>query len=329
LGAAAGAVLAVSAAVPAVAQPRDKVTLLTNWVAQAEHGGYYQALATGIYEKAGLDVTIRMGGPQVNSSILLASGNVDFAIGSNGLTAFNYVASAVPMVAVAASFQRDPQCFMAHAGRFKSIADMKNGGIIEISGESRATYWPFFKAKFGLVDEQMRPFTFNLAPLVQDRNVVQQCYVTVSPFQARTAGMEPQVFMFSDHGWATYSAILMTSQKMVAEKPDLVKRMAEAHARGWYSYLYGDPAPANALIRRDNPDYPEALLSQSRDALKAEGIIDSGDALTMGIGAMTDARWKEFFDAVTQAGLHPPTLDYRKAYTLAFVGSKAGMELKK
>jgi NitT/TauT family transport system substrate-binding protein len=317
------AALCVAVGAAGAADPQ-KIRFGTNWVAQAEHGGYYQAKAAGIYEAAGLDVTIRPGGPSVNTAQLLAGGALDFAILSNSFAPLNMVRENIPMVAVAAFFQKDPQCFMAHKGVFAGIEGMKKA-TIEIAASARDTYWPFIRTKFGLKDEQIRPFHFTLAPLLADRNVVQQCYVTVSPYQGRDAGMEPEVFLFSDYGYTSYSAVLATSQKLIDGKPELVEAFVDASIKGWYAYLGDDPSAANAMILKDNPDYTAKNLADSRAGLKEYGIVDSGDTRTGGIGAMTDARWKEFFDAMVASGFYEPSVDYRKVYTLQFVNKQVGM----
>jgi len=293
-----------------------EVSLLTNWVAQAEHGGYYQALATGLYEEAGLDVTIRMGGPQVNTALILANGAVDFAILSNNFIGLNYVREEVPMVAVAAFFQRDPQCLMAHAGKYESIADMK-GAPIEISTDAMATWWPLLRQEAGLSDEQIRPYNFTLAPLLANEDLVQQCYVTVSPYQFEDAGGDPDVFMFDEVGYAGYSGLLFTSLEMVEERPDVVRAMVDATIEGWRDYLYGDPSPANALILEDNPDYTPKKLEDSRAALIAEGIVDDGSGAL--VGSMTEARWQAFFDSMVETGLYDADLAWRDAFTTRFL----------
>ncbi|MGE0255450.1 MAG: ABC transporter substrate-binding protein [Alphaproteobacteria bacterium] len=319
--AAAGALVAASATFAAAA---DKITFGTNWVAQAEHGGYYQAVVGGLYAAAGIDVTIRPGGPRIDNAQLLAGGALDFAIVSNSMNSLNFVEAKVPMVAVGAFFQKDPQCFMAHKGAYKSIADMK-GAKVEISAGSRATYWPFLVKTFGLSDDQIRPYNFQIAPLVADKTLVQQGYITVSGYQAAAADIDADLFHFFDYGWSSYSAIMTTSQKLVDENPDLVKRFMDATIKGWYAYLHGDPSKADAMILQHNPDYTQKKLDESRAAMKQFGIVEAADTATMGIGAMTDARWKDFYDKMVASGLYKADLDYKKAYTLAFVNKKVGM----
>ena len=311
----------------ATAAAQDKITFATNWVAQAEHGGWYQALANSYYKDAGLDVTIRMGDPSVNTAQLLAGGAVDIAVGGNDLMLLNFVEGNITMVAIAATYQKDPQCFIAHPGRFDSIAAMTDAEI-QISADARATFWQFLKAEHGLSDNQVRPYNFDIRPFLVNQDVVQQCYATSSPHTARDGGIDPDVFMFSDYGWSSYSAILMAARQLVDDSPEIVQRFVDASAKGWYSYLYEDPAPGNALITAANPDMTQENIDRGLASLRDFGIVDSGEALDMGIGAMSDARWQSFFDVAIKAGLYASDLDFKQAYTLQFVNNKAGMDLK-
>ncbi len=311
------------------AQAQDQVTFGTNWKAQAEHGGFYQAVATGIYEKYGLEVTIRPGGPQVNHSQLLAAGKIDFNMGGNVFGAFNYVQNDVPMVTVAATFQKDPQILMAHPDQgFETLADLKGHPIL-ISQDARTTFWEWLKVEYGYTDDMIRPYTFNPAPFLADASAIQQGYLTSEPFAIeREGGFTPKVFLLADAGYDTYSTTIETSWRLVEEDPDLVQRFVDASIEGWYSYLYGDPTPANELIKADNPEMTDAQIDYSIRKLKEYGIVDSREAQEHGIGAMTDERWRDFFQFAADAGLYPADLDLSKAYTLQFVNQKTGMELK-
>jgi NitT/TauT family transport system substrate-binding protein len=312
------AVLALLAAVmPAHAV--DKVSFGTDWKAQAEHGGFYQAIAKGIYARHGLDVTLRQGGPQVNHAQLLAAGRLDFNMSSNSFIAMNYVAENIPMVAVAALFQKDPAVLIAHPNRgVREIADLK-GKPIMIGSDTRVGWWLFMKARFGFTDDQIRPYTFNVAPFLADPRAVQQGYLGSEPFTIEQAGVKPVVMLIADAGYASYAAMIETSRKLVRDNPDLVQRFVDASIEGWRDYLNGDPSPGNALIKKDNPEMTDALIAFGIAKMKEYGIVESGDAKTLGVGAMTDARWKEFFDVVASQGQYKKDLDWRKAYTLQFV----------
>jgi NitT/TauT family transport system substrate-binding protein len=319
--------VALGTALPARAE--DKVTFGTDWKAEAEHGGYYQAIATGIYKKHGIDVTLRQGGPQVNHAELLAAGRLDFNEAPNSFISLNFVNEKIPMVAVAAMFQKDPSVLIAHPGVGNDSLAALKGKPIMIGADTRVGWWLFLKAKFGYTDDQIRPYTFNVAPFLVDKYAIQQGYLTSEPFLIEQQGEKPLVFLIADAGYASYGSIIQTSRKMIEEKPDLVQRFVDASIEGWYSYLYGDPAPGNALIKKDNPEMTDAVLAYAIDHIKSAGIVDSGDAKKSGIGAMTDARWQDFFVVMAQQGLYPKTLDYRQAYTLAFVNKRVGMAVKK
>ncbi len=317
------AALALVLSIGSAAQAEDKLTLGTDWRAEPEHGGYYQALATGLYAKAGLDVTIRQGGPQVNHSQLLAAGKIDVVIASNSFIALNFVMQKVPVVAVAAMFQKDPTVLIAHAGQGNdSIAALK-GKKIMISPDTRIGFWRFLKSKFGFSDEQIMPYTFNLAPFLADPKAIQQGYVTSEPFQMERAGAAPVVMLLSDAGYDSYGSLIVMQRKMTDERPDIAQRFVDATIQGWISYLNGDPTPANALIKRDNPDMSDELLAYGRDKLKEYAIVEGGEARTRGLGVMNDARWKEFFGIMALDGLYPVAMNYKQAFTLRFVDKAA------
>jgi len=301
------------------------VSFGTDWKAEAEHGGYYQAIATGIYRGHGLEVTLRQGGPQVNHAQLLAAGRLDFNLAPNSFGPLNFVAENIPMVAVAAIFQKDPSVLIAHPGQGNDNLAALRGKPIMIGSDTRITSWMFLKNKYGYTDDQIRPYTFSVAPFLADPKAVQQGYLSSEPFTIESQGVKPVVLLLADSGYSSYGSLIQTSEKLAQEKPDLVQRFVDGSIEGWYSYLYGDPAPANELIKRDNPEMTDALLAYGIAKIKEYGIVVSGDAETLGIGAMTDARWRDFFNNMSNAGVFPRDLDFRKAYTLQFVNKKVGM----
>jgi NitT/TauT family transport system substrate-binding protein len=315
--------LAALSSLPAAAL--DEVTFGTNWKAQAEHGGHYQAVAAGIYEKHGLKVTIRQGGPSVNHGQLLAAGRIDFNMGDNCFTALNYVKENVPVVVVGTTFQKDPAVLMAHPGTGADrLADLK-GRPIFISPATRSGWWLWLKTAYGFTDDQIRPYTFNLAPFLADKRSAVQGFVTSEPYSAAKAGVQPVVHLLADNGYDSYNQTIETTARLIREKPDLVQRFVDASIEGWYAYLHGDPSAANALIKQDNPEMTDDLIAFGMKAMKEYGMIDSGDARTLGVGAMSDARWTRFFEFAVAAKVYEPTLDYRKAYTLQFVNKKVGL----
>jgi NitT/TauT family transport system substrate-binding protein len=321
-----GAVLwAWASLVASGATAADTVSFGTDWKAEAEHGGYYQAIATGIYRQYELEVNLRQGGPQVNHAQLLAAGRLDFNLAPNSFVPLNFAHENIPMVAVAAIFQKDPSVLIAHPGQGDDTLAALKGKPIMIGSDTRIGSWIFLKSKFGYSDDQIRPYTFSVAPFLADPKAVQQGYLSSEPFTIESQGVKPVVLLLADAGYSSYGSLIQTSDKLVRENPDLVQRFVDASIEGWYSYLYGDPAPANALIKRDNPEMTDALLAYGIAKIKEYGIVDSGDAKINGVGAMTEARWRDFFDTMANAGVYPKDLDFRKAFTLQFVNKKAGM----
>jgi NitT/TauT family transport system substrate-binding protein len=300
----------------------DKITYGTNWYAQAEHGGFYQAVATGIYKDYGLEVTIKMGGPQVNGTQLLMGGAVDFFMGY-GADAIKAIEAGIPKVTVAAIFQKDPQVLIAHPNTgVKTLADLK-GRPIFISAAANITFWPFLKSKYGFTDDQKRPYNFNPGPFLADKRSAQQGYVTSEPrIISKKGGFEPVVFLLADSGYNPYSTTIETKRELVEKKPDLVQRFVDASIKGWYSYLE-NPAPGNELIKKDNPEMTDDQLTYGLQKLKEYGIVISGDAQKRGIGAMTEERWKSFFDTMTKGGVFKSETKLQNAFTLQFVNKGA------
>jgi NitT/TauT family transport system substrate-binding protein len=320
------AILATGAA---QAQAPVKLTFQSNWRAQAEHGGYYQAVATGIYAKNGLDVTVKPGGPQINNPQLLVAGAIDFSMGSDSFNGLNFVKNGIPLVVVASIFQKDPRVLIAHPGQGNDSLAALKGKPILIASASRNNYWQFLRARYGYTDDQIRPYTFNMAPFLADKATIQQGFLTSEPLKAQQAGIKPVVHLLADNGYVSYATTLETREQLVKEKPDVVQRFVNATIEGWYSYMYGDRSAANALIKKDNPEMNDDQLAYSHAKMLEYGIVDSGDALKLGVGAMTAARWREFADSMVKAGVYPADIDVAKAYTLQFVNKGHGMHLKK
>jgi NitT/TauT family transport system substrate-binding protein len=307
------------------AQTLDKVSYQTNWRAQAEHGGFYLAVANGIYKKHGIDADIRMGGPQQNPSQLLLGGRVDMIM-SNSFEAINYQRENLPFLCIGSIFQKDPQVIISHPGvGHDTLASLKGKPILVGAG-GRNSYWPFLKAKFGFTDEQARPYTFNMAPFLADKQLSQQGFLSSEPYAIMQAGVNPVVHLIADEGFENYNTTVNISRKMVDEKKDVVQRFMNATLEGWAEYMKGGPAieAANALIKKDNPDMTDDKLAYALKVMNERGIVRSGDALKLGIGAMTDERWKRFYDQMTQAGVFPAGLDYKRAYSLEFINKGIG-----
>jgi NitT/TauT family transport system substrate-binding protein len=325
----AGLLALVVATVPARAETLDKVSFGTNWVAEGEHGGFFQALADGTYKKYGLDVTIVPGGPNDNNRISLIAGKLDFYMAANTLMSFDAVANNVPVVTVAAIFQKDPQVFLSHPdSKVAKLEDLKPLTLF-VSKEGVASYFQWLKSEYGFSEAKVRPYTFNAQPFLANRQSAMQGYVTSEPFAVeKAAKFKPGVILLADYGFNTYSTLIETRRDLIDSKPDLVQRFVDASVIGWYNYLYGDNAPANAMIRKLNPEMTDELLAYSVAKMKEYGIVDSGDTLKDGIGAMSDARVASFYDKMVRAGVVRGNIDFRKAYTLRFANKGVGLDLR-
>ena len=297
------------------------IRIATDWRAEAEQGGIYEALADGEYARRGLAVKIIPGGPGVNVPELIGAGAVDFGIGSNSFIVMNLAAEKAPVRAVAAFMQKDPQVLIAHPGAgINSLADMKGHPIL-LADASITAFWVWLKAKYGFTDSQVHPYTFNSAPFLADSRLVEQGYLTSEPYTLETqAHVAPKVFLLADNGYPGYAGMILASDRLIGAKPKIVQAFVDATAAGWRDYLHGDPRPADRLILADNQEMTEDVLAQAREKMRRYGIVDSGDAAGGKFGAMSDARWREFFDMAAKAGVYPASLDWRRAYTLEFVG---------
>lgn len=299
------------------AQAQEKITYMTNWYAQAEHGGFYQAVATGIYKKYGLDVTIKMGGPQVNIMQMLGAGQTDCVMGSSDLQIMVARSNGLPVVTLAASFQKDPQVLIAHED-VKRFEDMK-GKTILIASSARQGYWLWLKSKYGLEDGQTKPYTFNIQPFVADKNTVQQGYLTSEPFAVQKAGVKANTFLFADHGWPSYATTISCMEETVKSRPKAMEAFVKGTMEGWKSFL-ADPAPAAALIKKDNPNMTDEQLAYSVGKLKEMGIITGGGAAKSGIGSMDEARIRlNYAFLVDNKLIDPAKVKMEDAYRLDFI----------
>ncbi|WP_024509360.1 ABC transporter substrate-binding protein [Bradyrhizobium sp. ARR65] len=319
---------------PASAQSKpdgqlDKVSFGTNWVAEAEHGGFFQAVADGTYKKYGLDVTIVPGGPNTNNRMLEIAGKIDFFMAANTLMSFDAVANNVPVVAVAAMFQKDPQVLLTHPEtKATKLEDLKPLTLF-VSKEGMTSYFQWLKSEYGFNEKNVRPYTFNPQPFIASAQSAMQGYVSSEPFAVeKAAGFKPTIFLLADYGFNSYSTLIETRRDMIETKPDLVQRFVDASIIGWYNYIYGDNSAGNALIKKLNPEMTDELLANSVSKMKEYGIVDSGDSLKSGVGAMTDERVTSFFQKMVKAGVVRPDLDYRKSYTLRFVNKGVGLDLR-
>ena len=307
------AALLMAAAHVAAAQAPERLVLSTDWFAEAEHGGFYQAIAEGIYRRHGLDVVVQMGGPQVNGLQLAAAGRIDIAMG-DALQVLAASEQHVPLVAIAATFQKNPTVIIAHPG-VSSLADLK-GKPVAVGAASNTTFWPWLKTRYGFNDAQKRPYGFSVQPFLADPKLSQQGFVTSEPYTIEKAGITPKVFLLADLGYPPYSEVLIVSRATLATRADALRRFIVASAEGWQSYL-ADPAPGNALIRKANPQMTDELLAYGYRKMKEYRLVDGGDAVQHGLLSMTDARWQASVAFIRDAGIAKPGVDYTQAWTTA------------
>jgi len=315
--------------IASTAWANDKVTFATNWLAQGGHGGFYQALADGTYEKYGLEVDIQMGGPQMNNRPMLPAGKVDFLMTGNLLLSMDSVRNEIPTIVVASYFEKDPQAIIAHKGQYSGWDDLSNAPEILVSKDGQFSFWKWMTAEHGFKDESLRPYGYNLAAFLNDEKMVQQAYGTAEPIYAAAAGADVETYLLADQGWSTYSTTIEARVDMVENNPNLVQRFIDASTVGWYNYLYGDNAAGNAAIISANPDQTLEKLTKEALQLKSLGIIDSGKQLEVGIGAIDMARVRAFYNLAVEAGiLEAGSVDVSKVATAQFVNKKVGMDLK-
>ncbi|MCG2628913.1 ABC transporter substrate-binding protein [Bradyrhizobium sp. WYCCWR 13023] len=325
----AGLLASVVSILPARSETLDKVTFGTNWVAEAEHGGFFQAVADGTYKKYGLDVSIVPGGPNENNRMLLVAGKIDFFMAANTLMSFDAVANNVPVVTIAAMFQKDPQVLLSQPdAKVAKLEDLKPLTLF-VSKEGMSSYFQWLKSEYGFSEKNVRPYNFNPQPFIANPKSAMQGYVTSEPFAVEKAGgFKPNVILLADAGFNTYSTLIETRRDIVEKKPDLVQRFVDASIVGWYNYIYGDNSAGNAMIKKLNPEMTDDLLAYSVAKMKEYGIVDSGDSVKGGIGAMSDERYTSFFNKMVKAGVVKGDLDFRKSYTLRFVNKGVGVELR-
>lgn len=324
---AAAAVIASVALSGTAMAENAKASFGTNWVAQAEHGGFYQSVADGTYAACGLDVTIVPGGPSVNNQAQMLAGKIDFYMGGE-LDAFFAVQQDLPFLNVAAMFQKDPPVILTHPGIAKTFDGLKKLKLFISDGGYTGFY--AWMMSIGFTAEQRAVYTFNSAPFIADQNSGMQGYVTSEPFSvAKEAGFKPDLWLLADNGYTSYSTTIQALKDTVGKKPEVVKCFVDGSVKGWYTYLYGDNKAANDLIKKDNPDMTDDSIAFSIETMKSAGIVDSGDTETLGIGAMTDEKMADFYAKMVKAGVIPDGIDIKKSYTLAFVNKKVGMDLKK
>ena len=321
---------AVSVAGLAAAQDLTPVSFATNWVAQAEHGGYYQAVADGTFEACGLDVTIEPGGPQVSGQrISMAAGRIDFFMGGNMLAPWDARKEGIPVKVVAAHFQKEPQVLLSHPGVVGSFEELAGLDEMIIGDAGYATYYQWLITDYGFAAEKRVPYTFNAAPFIANESSAQQGYITSEPFAIeREAGWSPDIWLLADYGFTSPSTTVETMEATIEERPEVVQCFVEGSSIGWANYLYGDNTAANDMIKADNPDMTDEQIAYSIEKLKEYGIVDSGIAMEEGIGAIDEEAIGAFYETMVGAGVIEEGLDWQAAYTTEFANTGVALETK-
>lgn len=295
--------------------PLRVITFGLPWYAKAEHGGFFQAKATGIYEKYGLKVNIKEGGPKINNLQLLVAGKHDITSGYP-IQAINGVHEGLPVTTVAAWFQKDPQVIITQS-EINSLDELK-GGTILVANYAENTYWPWLVEQYDFTDSMKRPYTGGIQRFMVGEVDAQQGYVTNEPYTISEKGKDFNVFLMADLGYPPYTQTFQVKPSLVENDPELVKDFVQATAEGYESY-FENPEPANELIQKVNPEMDQERIDYSIEKMKEYNILTSGAAGKNGIGWMTDERWKKTYDFMVRNDLVPADVDYKKAYTLEFL----------
>ena len=300
-----------------------EITFATDWKAQAEQGGFYQALAAGLYEKNGLKVKIIQGSANVNVPRLIASNSVEFGIGSNSFIPLNMVANKIPGKAVMAIFQKDPQIIMTHPDSdIRNLKDMRDLPIM-ISDASIGAFWLWLKSKYDFNDNQIRKKTFSLAPFLSNKSSIQQGYLTSEPFLVeREAGFTPRVFLLADYGYPSYGAMVLASSNVLKNNPEIVRAFVDASIEGWRQYIYDDPSLGNELIMLENNEMKEDILLQAIKKIRNYELVSNEISKGLDIGLMTDIKWESFFETMASNGVYEKNLKWRESFTLDFINKE-------
>ena len=313
------AALALSAG-PAVAQEKKltPVRFTLNWIPTPDHSGYYAAKIGGIYEKYGLDVEIRPGGPQVNVHQLLAAKQTDMIMGTT-MRAFNARHEGIPIVTVASWYQKDATTFMLHPdNKASNLADLKANQVM-IPNISKVNYWPWMKAKFGFSDDQLKPYDFAYRSWALNPNAISQGYITSDkPNMAGVGVPNGRSMLLADHGWNQYINTVDVLEEMIEKKPEVIRAFLRATAEGWRQYLK-DPTATNAELTRLNPDLSRETAAYGYEVITTYRLLGVASADEGKIGTISDARLKAFAEEMVKAGAIPASDAYEKSYTLKFM----------
>jgi NitT/TauT family transport system substrate-binding protein len=297
--------------------PRS-VTLALNWYPEAEHGGYYAALVHGYFKDAGLNVTIRPGGPGVPVIQDVATGRVEFGI-SNADQILVGRAREADVVAVFAALQTSPRCIMVHeASGIKQFADLKN---LTLAINQNSTFGNYLQRKVSLDGCTIVPYPGNVSTFLLNLNFAQQAYVFSEPFTAKKEGGDPHSLMAAEIGFNPYTSTLITESSMIKDKPDLVRDFTRAVQKGWEKYLT-DPAETNRFILAQTDQMnDEDLDILEFGAKELQALCLPGDSIeTVLLGNMTKERWQKMADQLVECEVvDKVSLNVDDAFTTKFL----------
>ena len=300
---------------PRRARANAKVRLLTNWFAEPEHGGFYHAVATGLYDKAGLDVELRQGGPSLNVMQLLAGGEADVVM-SYDIQIMTASEKGIPVKAIFTCFQFDLIGLLTRPD-VNSLAELK-GRKVYFAGSGYSTYWPWLKQKYGYTDDMAGPKASNLQTFITDPTSAVAGYITSEPYVAEQHNIATKFFLFANDGYPTYANTMATTADFIKNNPDAVAAFTRASLEGWKAYMQ-DPTAGNALIKKINTNMDDGQINFGLKKIREVKAIESGDAATMGIGVITPERWQKTRDFLVSANLLAAGTDTTQSMTTQFV----------
>jgi NitT/TauT family transport system substrate-binding protein len=300
---------------PRRARAATKIRLLTNWFAEPEHGGFYHAVAAGLYDKAGLDVELKQGGPALNVMQLLAGGEADVVM-SYDIQIMSAFEKGIPVKAIFTCFQFDLIGLLTRPD-VNSLADLK-GHKVYFAGSGYSTYWPWLKKKFGYTDDMAVPKGQNLQTFITDPTSAVAGYITSEPYVAEKQNLPTKFFLFADEGYPSYANTMASTTDFIKSNPDAVARFTRASVEGWKAYMQ-DPAVGNDLIKKTNAKMDDGQINFGLKKLREVKALESGDAATMGIGIITPERWQKTRDFLVEANLLKDTTDTTQSMTTEFI----------
>jgi NitT/TauT family transport system substrate-binding protein len=299
-----------SGAAPAL----KKVRFQTDWYPQAEHGGFYQALAKGYYRDAGLDVEILQGGPGPTAAQKVMGGSAEIAMGSSDAIMVN-VANGLPFIMIGATMQHDPQAILVHdESPVKTFSDLNGKSIMALPGSNWIDY---LKARYTM-DFKLIPLNFSLAQFMADKNFIQQCFITNEPFYAGKNGAKARALLIADSGYDPYR-VFFTTQRYAKENPETVRAFVAASIRGWDDFITGDPSPAKALIAKRNEQMSEEFMNYSLGAMKEHELVAGHPAAGERTGLLTHARMQAQMDLLVKLKIIPTALPLEKVVSFDFL----------